>query len=72
MLRAAKFCHVARVVARCALGFVGILLLLVDDEQAEVLHGRKDGAACADDDARKTGANALPLIVTLRERKSAV
>ena len=72
MLRTAKLCHVARVVARCALGFVGILLLLVDDEQAEILHGRKDGAARADDDARKTGADALPLIITLRERKSAV
>ena len=72
MLRTAKFCHVARMVARCALGFVGILLLLVDDEQAKVLHGRKDGAACADDDARKAGADAFPLIITLRERKAAV
>ena len=72
VLRTAKFCHVARMVARCALGFVGILLLLVDNEQAEVLHGRKDGAARADDDARKAGADALPLIITLRERKAAV
>ena len=72
MLRTAKFCHVARVVAWRALGFVGVLLLLVDDEQAKILHGCKDRAARADDDARKAGANALPLIVTLRERKSAV
>ena len=59
-------------VARRALGLIGVLLLLVDDEQAKILHGCKDRAARADDDARETRTDALPLVIALRERQTAV
>ncbi len=72
MLGAAKLGHIARVVARRALGLIGVLLLLVDDEQTKLLHGCKDRAARADDDARETRTDALPLVIALRERQTAV
>ena len=72
VLRAAELGHIARVVARRALGFIRVLLLLVDDEQAKILHGCKNRAARADDDARKTRTDALPLVIALRERQTAV
>ena len=72
VLGAAELGHVARVIARRALGLIGVLLLLVDDEQAEILHGCENRAARADNDARETRADALPLVVALRERQAAV
>ena len=44
--------HRARVVARVRLLLEGAVVLLVDDDQAERGHGREDGRARADDDAR--------------------
>ena len=72
VLGAAELGHVARVIARRALGLIGVLLLLVDDEQAEILHGCENRAARADNDARETRADAFPLVVALRERQAAV
>ena len=72
VLGAAELGHIARVVARRALGLIRVLLLLVDDEQTEILHRCKYRAARADDDARKTRADALPLVIALRERQTAV
>ena len=72
MLGAAELGHIARMVARRALGLIGVLLLLVNNEQAKILHGCKDRAARADDDAREARADALPLVIALRERQTAV
>ena len=72
VLGAAELGHIARMVARRALGLIGVLLLLVNDEQAEILHGCKDRAARADDNAREARADALPLVIALRERQTAV
>ena len=59
-------------VARRALRLIRVLLLLVDDEQAQILHRCKNCAACADNNAREARANALPFVIALRERQTAV
>ena len=51
--------HGAGVVARIRLLLVRGVVLLVDADQAEVAHGREDGRARTDDDARVAGHDAL-------------
>ena len=47
-LRRAVLCHIPRMVARRLLRAVRRVLLLVDDDNAEVLRGREHRRACAD------------------------
>ena len=63
---------VASVVARRFLLLVGIFVLLIDDDEAEIFERREDGAARADDDARASVGNLVPLIVSLAFRQVAV
>ena len=56
---------VARVVAGVALVLVGGVVLLVDDDQAEVLDRREHGRARTDADPRLARAQAPPLVVAL-------
>ena len=53
---------VATVVARCLLLLIAAVVLLVDENQAEVGHGCEDGRARADNDARLTATDAVPLL----------
>ena len=55
-LDAAPDRHLSRVVARRVLRFIGMLLLLVQNDQPEVTRGGKDSAARADDDLCLAGA----------------
>jgi hypothetical protein len=63
--RAAALGDVAGVVARVALVLVGGVVLLVDDDQAEVDDRREHRRARAHADARLAAAQALPLVVAL-------
>ena len=59
-------------VARGIFGFVGILLLLIHDDEAEISARGEDGASRADHNARSSGLDALPLIVALANGERAV
>ena len=59
---------VARVVARRAFLLVGVLVLFVDDDQAQPLHRAEQRAARAHHDALFALADRLPLIEALRSR----
>ena len=48
-------------IARHGLLFVAGVVFFVDDDEAELLDGGEDGGAGADDDARLTFANTVPL-----------
>ena len=56
---------VTGVVARVALVLVGRVVLLVDDDQAELLDGREHGRARPDRDPRLADAQPAPLVVAL-------
>ena len=64
--------HVARVVAGRLLLLVGMLVLLVHDDEAERFDGRKDGRAGADGNPRAALANLVPLVVPLAGGQMAV
>ena len=64
--------HIARVVMGRFLLFVGMLLLLVDDDDAEVFQRREHAGARADDDPDAPGPDMLPLVVPLARRQMAV
>ena len=64
-LRGAAAGDGAGVVAGVALLLVGGVVLLVDDDQAEVADRGEDGRARADADARLAAAQAPPLVVAL-------
>ena len=64
-LRGAVLGHVARMVARRLLGAVRAVLLLVDDEHAEVLHRREYSRPRADHDARPAGSDLFEAVVPL-------
>ena len=64
--------HVARVVARGFFLFVALVVLLVDEDEAEIRRGRKDGGARADDDGRVAAANAAPLLAAFIGREGGV
>ena len=69
---AAQDGHVARMVARCLVLLVGILVLLVHDDDAQVFERRKNRAARADDDPRGPAVDLVPLVVALAVGKVAV
>ena len=54
-----------RVVAGIRLLLVRGVVLLVDDDQPEIAHGREHRRARTDDDARLSGRDALPLVAAL-------
>ena len=54
---------IARVIARRFFLFVGSFVFFIDDDQAEILQRRENGAARADDDPRAAGMNLVPFIV---------
>ena len=63
---------VAAVVARRLFLLVAGVVLLVDEDEAEVGHGREDGGARADDDAGLAAADAVPLLGALVGRERGV
>ena len=63
---------IARVVVGRFLLLVGMLVLLVDHDDAEIGQRREDGRARADDDTRAAAADVLPLVVPLAAGKMAV
>ena len=69
---AAHHGHVAGVVARRLLLLVGMLVLLVHDDQAQRLDRREDGRAGADDDAGAALADLVPFVVALAGGQMAV
>ena len=71
-LRAAELRDIARMVARRVLRAVGRLLLLVHDDKSEIRQRREHRAARAEHDPHVAAADALPLVVALRQLKSAV
>ncbi len=63
---------VARLVARGLLLFVGMLVFLVHDDQAQRVHRRENGGARADDDAGAALANLVPFVVAFAGGQMAV
>ncbi len=63
------FRHVARVVARVVLRAERMLVLLVNDNQSQVPHRRKDGAARSHDDVDVALPDALPLVKPFPRRR---
>ena len=51
MLFCPEACNIARMIARRGFGFIGVLLLLVNDDKADVLERGKHGRACSDNDS---------------------
>ena len=64
--------HDARVVARRLILLVAHVLLLVKDDEPDIIRGRKERRARADDDARLIAAHAQDGVVALREAQAAV
>ena len=62
----------ARVVAGVALVLIGALVLLVDDDQAEIVDRREHGRARSDADARLAAAQPHPLVVALAQAERGV
>ena len=63
---------IARVVTRRFLLLVGMLVLLVHDDEPQRIDRRKDRRARADDNSRAALTNLVPFIVTLARREMAV
>ena len=61
----AHHCHVATVVARRLGLFVAVVVLFVDDDQAQILNRRKHARSRRDNHARLASADASPLLGTL-------
>ena len=55
---------IARVIAWRFFLFVGSFVLFIDDDEPEILQRRENGAARADDNARASGMNLMPFIVS--------
>ncbi len=62
---AAVLGSVPGMVTRGVLGFIGILLLLIDNDEAEIAARSKYGAPRTDHNACPAGFDALPLVVAL-------
>ena len=69
---AAQDGHVAGMVARCLVLLIGILVLLVHDDDAQVFERRKNRAARADDDPRGPAVDLVPFVVALAVGEVAV
>ena len=61
--------EVTPIVARGAVLFVGVLMLLIDDDDAEVGQWSEDRTAGTNDDARFALADTMPFIKTLALRE---
>ena len=61
--------HLARVVARTGPLLVAGLVLLVNDDEAQVAKRAKERRTCADDHAGRTAGNHIPLVQALAGRK---
>jgi len=68
----AELRHVPGMVADHALGLVAALLLLVQDDEAQVFHRGKDGRPGADDHRGQALPDPLPLVEALPGGKAAV
>ena len=64
--------NVARVVAGSLLLLVALVVLFVDEDEAEVGRGRKDGGAGPHHNRRVAAADASPLLAALLRRKRGV
>ena len=62
--------HLARMVARAGTLLVAGLVLLVDDDEAQVAERAKERRAGAHDHARGTAGDHIPLVQTLAGRKT--
>ena len=62
--------HLARMVARAGALLVAGLVLLVDDDEAQVAERAKERRAGADDHAGRTAGNHIPLVQALASRKT--
>ena len=71
-LGAAIDSHLPGMIAGGVFGFIGVLLLLIHNEQAKILRRRKDRRAGAENDRRLPGADALPGVVALGDAQAAV
>ena len=65
LLRAAVERDFPCVVTRGIFGFIGMLLLLIEDDDGRISYRREHGRACADRDARVAARNAPPLVAAL-------
>ena len=65
-------CDLARMVPGRRPLFVGLLVLLVDDDDAEMLEGAEQCRACAHHHAGGTGGDHVPLVKALTGRKARV
>ena len=65
-------CHLARMVARTGPLLVAGLVLLVNDDEAQIAERAKERRTCADDHAGRTAGNHIPLVQTLPSRKTRV
>ena len=61
----AEACHVVGQILGIGIGFIGVLLLLVDDDQSHVRKGSKDGGTGADHHVGQAVADPPPGIVPL-------
>ena len=61
-----------RVIARGVFGFIGVLLLLIEDEKPGRLQGRKDRRARADHDSGLAPGDAPPLVVAFADAQARV
>ena len=64
--------HLARMVARAGTLLVAGLVLLVDDDEAQVAERAKERRARSDDHAGRTAGDHIPLVQTLAGRKTRV
>ena len=62
--------HLARMVARAGTLLVAGLVLLIDDDKAQVVERTKERRAGADDHAGRTAGDHIPLVQTLARRKT--
>ena len=62
----------ARMIARSILRFVGMLLLLIDEDHAKLPDRRKDRRARADDHTGRARLDSPPLVIALAHAKRAV
>ena len=61
-----------RVIARGVFGFIGVLLLLIEDEKPGLLQRRKDRRARADHDSGLAPGDAPPLVVAFADAQARV
>ena len=58
-------CNVSRMIARRGFGFIGVLLLLVNDDKADVLERSKHGRACSDNNPYAAVSDSAVFVLAL-------